>query len=226
MRFTRQFLSTIVIIPSLAIVTLFFAGCHSSSEAAGNDVSGGFLTKLHSVSKVIVPAGTTIDVRLLDAIGSSRDTAGQTFQATLAEPIWLNGKVVVPKGANVTGRVISARPSGHLETPAELAVTLTALEVGNKIFDVETSSHSWRGQSHKKHDAKWIAGSAGAGALIGALVGHGKGAAIGAGVGAGAGTAGAYATGKKDIYMAPETHLNFELRRPVTVSPAASNKAT
>jgi hypothetical protein len=224
MKFTRRFVSTILIISSLGAVTFFFAGCRGSSEAADNDMPGGVLPRLHSDSKVVIPAGTSIQVRLLDPIGSSRSSAGQTFQATLAEAIVLNGKVVVGRGANVIGRVVSARPSGHLETPAQLAVTLMALQVGEKTYDIETSSHSWSGQSHKGHDAKWIAGSAGAGALLGALVGHGKGAAIGAGVGAGAGTAGAYATGKKDIYLAPETHLNFELRQPVSVTPARTRK--
>jgi len=203
---------------------LVTGACHSGSDdsaQAANGESTGLLGKLtHREKPVTVPEQTPIEVRLVDTVGSARNRSGDTFQATLEEPIERNGAVVVPRGANVTGRVVAARPSGHLETPAELAVTLSSLESGGKTYEILTSTDSWRGASHKKHDAKWIAGGAGAGALIGLLAGHGKGAAIGAGVGAGAGTAGAYATGKKDITLGSETRLRFVLRRPLTVSKA------
>jgi hypothetical protein len=191
-----------------------------SAQAANNGESGFFGKLTHKEKPITIPERTPIQVRLVDTVGSARNRSGDTFQATLEEPIELNGAVVVPRGANVTGRVVSARASGHLETPAELAVTLSSLEAGGKTYEITTSTDSWRGASHKKHDAKWIAGGAGAGALLGALVGHGKGAAIGAGVGAGAGTAGAYATGKKDITLGSETRLRFVLRSPVTITKA------
>jgi len=202
---------------------LLTAACRNSSDnaqAANNGDSGLFSRLTHSEKPISIQDGTPIDVRLVDPVGSARNRSGDTFQATLDEAIEVNGNVVAPRGANVAGRVVSARPSGHLETPAQLAVTLTSIEIGGKNYEILTSTDSWRGPSHKGHDAKWIAGSAGAGALIGALVGHGKGAAIGAGVGAGAGTAGAYATGKKDIQLGSETRLRFVLRRPLTVSKA------
>ena len=201
---------------------LVTSACHSGSDdnaqAASNGESAGWLGKLtHSEKPVTIPEQTPIEVRLVDPVGSARNRSGDTFQATLEEPIERNGAVVIPRGAAVTGRVVAARPSGHLQTPAELSVTLSSLESGGKTYEIATSTDSWRGASHKKHDAKWIAGGAGAGALIGLLAGHGKGAAIGAGVGAGAGTAGAYATGKKDITLGSETRLRFVLRRPLTV---------
>jgi hypothetical protein len=167
---------------------------------------------------VTIPDGTPIAVRLADSIGSARSAGGERFEATLDQPIVVNGSVVVPQGARVTGRVLVARPSGHLKTPAELAVTLTSLEAGGQSYEIATSQRSWRGKSHKGRNAKWIAGASGAGALIGALVGHGEGALIGAGIGAGGGTATAYATGKKDITLPPETELRFVLRQPVTIT--------
>ena len=169
---------------------------------------------------VTIPAGTWIEVRLLDSLSSARNHRGDTFAATVAQPVLVNGWEVIPRGSDVTGRVLTARPSGHLETPAELSITLASIQVEGETHDLRTSDISRRAASHTRHDAKWIGGLAGGGALLGALIGHGKGAAIGAGVGAGAGTTTAYATGKKDIYLPSEKRLNFILREPLTVSHA------
>jgi len=187
----------------------------ASGEATGPN--GQAENQPHSY-QLTIPDGTPIDVRLTDSIGSARSARGESFATTLDRPIVVGGSMLVPQGARVTGRVLVARPSGHLKTPAELAVTLTSLEINGQSYEIVSSHRSWRGKSHKGHDAKWIAGASGFGALLGALVAHGEGAAIGAGIGAGGGVATAYATGKKDILLPSETELHFVLRQPVTVT--------
>jgi len=217
------------VILAVAITGLMFeVACKNRSESAAQAAGGDNQAQAQNAAQapqaadqtVTIPEGTKLDVRLLDPIGSASDTSGETFRATLDGPIVVNGVVAVQKDANLTGKVLVARSSGHLQTPAELVVTLTSLEVGGKTYPLLTSERSWRGYSHKKRNAELIGGGAGVGALIGALVGRGKGAAIGAGVGAGGGTATAYATGKKDISIPAETPLRFVLRRPVTVPQA------
>ena len=79
--------------------------------------------------------------------------------------------MVVPRGANVTGRVVYAKPSGRLRGPAELTVTLTSLEVGGQTYSIVTTHKSWRGKSHKKRNLEWIGGGAGAGSLVGVAAG-------------------------------------------------------
>lgn len=217
---------------SVAVLTfvgaMFLASCHSSSGSAtqaassGNSDSAPTSTQSQQQAQpqpqpVTIPAGTLIDVRLVDSLSSSSNRSGDSFKATLDQPILVNGWEAVPRGATVTGRVVGARASGHLETPAELSITLASLDLNGQAYQIVTSDYSRRAQSHTKHDAKWIAGLAGGGTLLGALIGRGKGAAIGAGVGAGAGTATAYATGKKDIYLPSETRVRFILRERVTI---------
>jgi hypothetical protein len=211
--------------PMLAIVAglslLLLAGCQSSekTEAATTDHSQGWWEKLtRTPEKITIPPGTRLAVRLDETLSSNGNGSGDTFDATLVEPITLNNRVVVPQGARFSGHVVEARESGHLKTPASLAITLTGMEVDGNDYDISTSTFGRRAKSHKGHDAKWIGGSTAGGALIGALLGGGKGAAIGAGVGAGGGTAAAYATGKKDIVLPAEALVRFELQAPVTVT--------
>lgn len=169
---------------------------------------------------ITVPAGTSVQVELSNAIGSAQNGSGDAFNASLIAPIDVNGEEVMPAGTNVTGLVTAARPSGHLETPAELSVTLTAMETGGRHYGIQTADRTWTHASHTKGNVEWIGGGAAAGSVIGALVGHGKGAAIGAGVGAGGGTAAAYATGQDDVLLPAKTRLTFVLREPLTVTKA------
>jgi hypothetical protein len=209
---------TIVLIIWGVVVLL---GCESSgpAQAAGNNAPRTIWQRLtRAPEKVTVPQGTVLKVRLDDTLSSNSSRGGDTFEATLADPVAVGKTVVIPQGSKVVGQVVDATPSGHLETPAALAVTLTSVEVDGKGYGLTTSTVGSRARSHKKHDAKWIAGGAAGGALLGALLGGGKGAAIGAGVGAGGGTAGAYTTGKKEVVLSSESLLGFRLEVPVTIT--------
>jgi hypothetical protein len=84
--------------------------------------------------------------------------------------------------------------------------------------NIDTSTVSRSGGSHKKRNLALIGGGAGAGAIIGGIAGGGKGSAIGALAGAGAGTAGAYATGEKDVSFPAESKLTFRLQRALELN--------
>ncbi len=203
---------------------LWMGGCTSrppeTAEAnapAKQDKSIGEKLRDAVSSEVELPAGTELQVRLGQSVGSSSSTVGQKFEGTLHTPVVLEDKVVVPKGAVVRGHVSRAVASGHLKTPGRLSVTLDTLEWGGKSYAINTSTVSRSARSHKKRNLALIGGGSGAGALIGGLAGGGKGALIGAGAGAAAGTAGAYATGKKDVVLPAESLLTFRLQAPVKV---------
>jgi hypothetical protein len=169
-----------------------------------------------ALQTVTVPAGTPIAIRMQSSVSSKTASAGQHFQATLDDPLIVEGKTVAPRGADVSGHVVAARSSGRLHKPGYLRLTLDSVVLNGKRTPLETSSIFLEASSHKKRNAVLIGGGTGAGALIGGLVGGPKGALIGAGVGAGAGTGTAYATGKKEVGVGVERRLTFRLRQPLT----------
>src|SRR5580693_5932193 len=167
---------------------------------------------------VTLTEDTAIHVTLDQALSSNRSNPGDHFEATVSEPVVIDGKTVIPQGAHAEGLVVDARPSGRLMGRARLQLALQAVEVEGQNYDVRTISHTRIGRDHKKRNLAWIGGGAAGGAVVGAIAGGGTGALIGGPVGAGAGTTVALLTGKKDIKLAPETPMTFKLAEPVTIN--------
>lgn len=157
-----------------------------------------------STSEAVLPAGTTLEVRLASQIHSGEANNGDRFDGTLAQPVTAQGRTMA-RGTRVTGRVIEAVSSGRLKRPASL--TLELVEAGGVA--VRTNPITLDGKSHAGRNAALIGGGAAAGAIIGAIAGGGKGAAIGAATGAGAGVGVAYMTGKQELVLPPEMLLQF-----------------
>ena len=169
--------------------------------------------------RVTLPAATPIHVTLDQALASNQSRSGDHFEATVSEPVIVEGKTVVPQGAPVKGLVVESHKSGRLKGVARLHLELVSVEVSGENYPLRTTSAFRRGGDHKKRNIALIGGGAGAGTVVGAIAAGGKGALIGGPVGAGAGTAVAFLTGKKDIRLPPETSLTFKLAEPVTIRP-------
>ena len=160
---------------------------------------------------VTLPAGTLLHVRLDQAVGSKISNEGDSFTATIEDPVVVDGTTVIPHGATASGVVSEAKPLGRFKGGAVLRLSLKSIDVNGAKYPVSASlSRTQQGKGKRSTIA--IGGGAGLGALIGGIAGGGKGAAIGAAAGAGAGTAGAAFTGNKDIRLPAETPVTFELR--------------
>lgn len=169
------------------------------------------------VKPVVLPAGTVLTVRLGEAVGSKISQAGQSFSATLAQPVEVAGKTVIPAGAEASGVVVDAKPLGRFKGGAVLQLKLNSVSIHGTDRPIETSAVMRTEKGKGKRTAVMAGGGAGLGALIGGLAGGGKGAAIGALAGAGAGTGGAAFTGNKDIVIPAESALSFTLSQPLQV---------
>jgi len=175
---------------------------------------------------VTIPESTIVTVRTIDAIDSSTSSTGQMFRGSLDAPIVVGDQVVVPKGLNVTLKLVNASSAGKFKGSSELTVSLESFTYQGKTYTLSTSDVQEKGASRGKRSAAVIGGGAALGALIGGLAGGGKGAAIGAGVGAGGGTAVQAMTKGQQVKIPSETRLDFTLHAPVAVTYVPHQKAS
>ena len=205
----------------LAIVTsllfLLWASVACSTKPAGETAEASATSHIFGSEQVTLPAGTVVTVRLARAVGSKLSATGEHFSATVAHPVEVGGKVVVPPGTEALGKVVEAVPQGRFKGAAVLRLVLETVTVKDDSYDVKTSSISRYLKGKGKRTATLIGGGAGGGALIGGLAGGGRGALIGVAVGAGAGTVGAAYTGEKEIVLPAESTLSFKLAHPLSV---------
>ena len=166
---------------------------------------------------IVVKAGNKIVITADESVSSKTSNSGDRFDASIAEPVVVGDRVIIPKGAKATGTVVDAKSAGKFKGNAAITVTLRSVTVHGEEYRLKTTEVTESGKGRGKRTAVGAGGGAAVGAIIGALAGGGKGAAIGAGAGAGAGTAGAAYTGDKDIIISPETKLTFELQEPLEV---------
>jgi len=168
---------------------------------------------------IVVPAGTALTVRTGQALSSKDSQTGQTFIATLAQPVSIGGKAALPAGSTLSGTVVNAKTKGKIKGEGQLDLALTSVSVGHHTYQIQTAVLSSTVKGKGKRTAATTGGGAAGGALIGGIAGGGKGAAIGAAVGAGAGFIGGALTGNKQIEIPAESALTFTLRQPLMLKP-------
>jgi hypothetical protein len=178
------------------------------------------------IQQVTVPAGTKLVVYLNDGLSSETSNEGDQFTGTIGEPVYINDKVAVPKNAQVSGRVVSAKGAAKFKGNSELSLELSSLSYNGHQYRISSDTWSKQGAGRGKNTAAKVGGGAALGAIIGGIAGGGKGAAIGAGAGAAAGTGVQAITKGEKVELKPESMLQFSLQAPVTVTPSNSDETS
>ena len=189
----------------------------SSSVHAQQPTAATQEDEVATSSAVSIPAGTRISIRTIDAIDSSRNHVGDRFEASLEEPLWIDGNMVVPKGADVYGRLEESKTTGTFTGRSELKLELTGIVVHGQTLPLVTGEYQVSGKSKGESTAKRTAGGAAIGGIIGAIAGGGKGAGIGAATGAGVGAGSEIITKGDQVKIPSETLLDFTLQQSVTI---------
>src|SRR5215472_5657356 len=144
---------------------------------------------VESQTRVTVPAGARLIVRMNDSVDSSKQQVGYRFTASLETNLEADGMVVAPKGTTVHGRLTEAESAGRMSGGANLTLELTDIVINGSAIPIMTSSFSVQSKGKGEKTARRVVGGAGLGALIGGIAGGGTGAAVGVLSGGAVGTA-------------------------------------
>jgi hypothetical protein len=180
-----------------------------------------------------VPAGTTLHCRLLQTLSTKLNFQGDSFVATVSEPLVIDGKHVIPVGSTVEGRIAwLARPgrikgAGEMRLDAEkinfpdgrsLAVNAVLVNVyGAEGARVAGEEGSVKGPRSRMKDLEEIGIGMGSGGFLGTLIGGFHGAVIGGAIGGAAGLADTLRRRGTELALPTGTQLNYQLTRDLVI---------
>ncbi len=185
---------------------------------------------------VVVPAGTVISIALSAYLNSAGSNVGDPFYADVIYPIYVQQRLVIPKGSTIRGTVTGVVRPGKVKGKGRIALRIDNILLPNGVNrDLVAVFHGIHGPGQEKLDRKsetvegggsgsqdvgTIAGTTAQGTWIGALGGRfsGKGAGIGAGAGAAAGLAMVLFTRGPDLVLAPGTQFDLDLKQPLRLA--------
>jgi len=143
-----------------AAAVLTAAGCSkTATDEAGSTAKKADTAKPAAAAKpaavakaaepttmVTLPKGTAISAAVRQTLATDKNKVGDTFSASLTEPIQVDGKTVIPKGAQVTCRIVKVKKR-------ELKVTLASVVIHGRSYPLDTNSIAGP-KSQAKNDAK------------------------------------------------------------------------
>jgi type IV secretion system protein VirB10 len=212
-----------IVFPALLVILLVSA----TWAAAPQEPSPSTQTEF----EMTVPEGTVIPIVLTAYLNTRSTQVGDTIYADTAYPVWIQQRLVIPKGSAIRGTVTDVVRPGKIKGKGRLAVRFDDILLpngvkrdfvvtfrgihgpGDESMDRKSETVSSGGSGGA--DAGTIVGTTSTGAIIGAVADHGAGAAIGAGAGAAAGLATVLFTRGRDLVLNPGTQFDLELKKPL-----------
>jgi hypothetical protein len=176
--------------------------------------------------------GTLLRTKMISTLSTESTVTGSKFTAEVTEPIERNGRVIIPVGSILEGRVTEVhggkRISGgallHLETSnvtlpdgTHYIVHAQVIDTGKSDFNVSDEG-TLKKKGHVKETLVVMGGVTGAGAATGAMLGGGVGAAVGAGIGAGVSTV-IWFKQDRQATLPKDVQLVFSLTAPMILTP-------
>ena len=182
--------------------------------------------------EMVVPEGTVIPIVLTAFLNTQSSQVGDILYADTTYPIWIQQRLVIPKGSTIRGTVTEVIRPGKIKGKGHLAVRIDDILLPNGVKrelvvgfrgihgpgdeSLNRKSETVSSGSSKGADVGTVVGTSATGAIIGAIAeDHGTGAAIGAAAGAAVGLATVLFTRGRDLVLNPGTQFDLELKKPL-----------
>lgn len=165
-----------------------------------------------------IPSGTPIGVRTIRPIDASQAEKGETFRASIDQPVIVGGKIAIPKGAPAMIRLVSESKGGRFRGAPKVEFELATITVRGRSYNASTDRDEVTKEGRGRRTGKFAAIGGAVGAVVGGIAHGGKGALEGAAAGGGAGAGAAGLTGDRGMTVPSEYQLVFNLKNPITVS--------
>jgi hypothetical protein len=195
-----------------------------------SDGDGGVVIRVSGPANA-VPEGTLVKTKLLQQLSTRSTVEGSEWRAEVLEPVMRDGRVLIPPGAVMVGKVtevhggkrISGEALIHLTTLSLVMPDGTTAGMHAQVIDTDMykstkvdSEGTVLRRDHKKEDGGILALTAGSGAAAGAMIAGVPGALVGAGIGAGVSTA-FWLRQDRQAVLPGGTEVTFELTKSMAV---------
>ena len=164
---------------------------------------------------LVLPEGTEMTVRLEQPLSSRTARVEDRFEATVARPVYVDGRIVIPDGSRVQGTVTVAERAQRPARGGKLNLSFDRLLLDDgTTVDLSARLVQVKEDIGSGGTVKQGAIGAAIGAILGKVLGGTKGAIVGVLLG---GAGGAISSSGDDVELPEGTVFTLQLDRATTV---------
>jgi hypothetical protein len=193
-----------------------------------DDINSGIVSEVYSPENEL-PEGTLLRVSIDADISTATAQRGQAFHAQLLQPIERHGKVILPEGTMLHGRITQVHGGHRIGGPASIhlepefvtlpdgvtyKVNAQVIDLGRAVDSKVSAEGTIQGDSHPRATLAALGLTTASSAAAGAMVAGVPGAVVGGAIGAGVGTVWWLKRDNQET-LAQGSEIIFSLNRPM-----------
>lgn len=93
------------------------------------------------LSRVTLPTGTTISIRIADEVNSNHNHSGDLITGTVDPSVFIADHVVIPRGTEAHVRLTENRKGGRVHGKADVRLELVGLVMNQEKVDVDSDEY-------------------------------------------------------------------------------------
>jgi type IV secretory pathway VirB10-like protein len=163
-------------------------------------------------TRLVLPRETELTLVLEEELTSDQSREGDAVTARVERAVGEDGRIVLPGGTVLRGKVTEALSSGRVKGRARVAVTFDRIVVRGVTHELDATPIMAEAAGESGRDAKVVGGAAAAGAILGAITGGKKGAVKGTVLGGAAGGAAVLLTKGREVQIPAGSRWTVRLR--------------